>query len=121
MERHGVGTGVRTGKDPSHYGKYQVELEAEIPGNIEPIKEFLESSGYVLVDFDQWGLTYRSSEDPDLSADVDELDDYADNIRLVLRKGSLSKHDIGGARGYLDQIYRRIVYEVGTQIAHAVS
>ena len=53
----GEKTYIRTGQDPSHYGKYEVELEVEIPGYIESIKGALESAGYVLGDFDQWGLT----------------------------------------------------------------
>lgn len=62
-------------QDPSHYGSYQIELEAKIPGRIQPTREALESYGFLLVDFDQWGLTYLSSKDPHLIADVDELDD----------------------------------------------
>ncbi len=94
-----------------------MELEAEIPGNIELPKVALESLGYGLADFDQWGLTYLSLEDPDLSADVDELNDYGDNTRLTLRKGRLSKYDIDEARESLEQIYCRIVDEIGMPIA----
>ncbi len=117
MERYGDGVRIRTSQDPSHHGKYQVELEAEIPGNIEPHKAVLESLGYGLADFDQWGLTYLSQEDPDLSAGVDELNDYGDNTRLTLRKGRLSKYDIDEAREALEQIYCRIVDEIGMPIA----
>ena len=117
MERYGDGVHIRTSQDPSHHGKYQVELEAEIPGNIELPKGALESLGYGLADFDQWGLTYLSQKDPDLSADVDELDDYGDNTRLTLRKGRLSKYDIDEARESLEQIYCRIVDEIGIPIA----
>jgi len=116
MERYGDGVHIRTSQDPSHHDKYQVELEAEIPGNIELPKAALESLGYGLADFDQWGLTYLSSVDPDLMADVDELDDYGDNTRLILRKGRLSKHDIDDARERLEQIYCRIVDEIGVPI-----
>ncbi len=116
MERYGDGVHIRTSQDPSHHGKYQVELEAEIPGNIELPKAALESLGYGLADFDQWGLTYLSLEDPDLSADVDELNDYGDNTRLTLRKGRLSKYDIDEARESLEQIYFRIVDEIGMPI-----
>ncbi len=117
MERYGDGVRIRTSQDPSHHDKYQVELEAEIPGNIEPPKAALESLGYGLADFDQWALTYLSLEDPDLSAGVDELNDYGDNTRLTLRKGRLSKYDIDEARESLEQIYCRIVDEIGMPIA----
>jgi hypothetical protein len=120
MERYGDGVHIRTSQDPSHHGKYQVELEAEIPGNIELPKAALESLGYGLADFDQWGLTYLSSVDPDLMADVDELDDYGDNIRLILRKCRLSKYDIDDARECLEQIYCRMVDEIGMPIAPAL-
>ncbi len=116
MERYGDGIHIRTSQDPSHHDKYQVELEAEIPGNIEPHKAVLESLGYGLADFDQWGLTYLSLEDPDLSADVDELNDYGDNTRLTLRKGRLSKYDVDEARETLEQMYCRIVDEIGMPI-----
>ena len=116
MERYGDGVHIRTSQDSSHHGKYQVELEAEIPGNIELPKVALESLGYGLADFDQWGLTYLSLEDPDLSADVDELNDYWDNTRLTLRKGRLSKYDIDEAKESLEQIYCRIVDEIGMPI-----
>ena len=117
MERYGDDVHIRTSQDPSHHGKYQVELEAKIPGNIELPKTALESLGYGLADFDQWGLTYLAQEDPDLTADVDELDDYGDNTRLILRKGRLSKYDIDDARECLEQIYCRIVDEIGMPIA----
>jgi len=61
---------------------------------------------YVPVDFDQWGLTYISRKDPDLSVDVDELDDYGENTRVVLRKGRLSERDIDEARCCLELLYR---------------
>ena len=116
MERYGDGVHIRTSQDPSHHDKYQVELEAEIPGNIELPKAALESLGYGLADFDQWGLTYLSSRDPDLIADVDELDDYGDNTRLILRKGRLSKHDIDDAREYLVLVYREITNDISIPI-----
>ncbi|MFB0554217.1 MAG: hypothetical protein ACETWQ_12995 [Phycisphaerae bacterium] len=109
MEHYGDGICIRTGPDPSRYGKYQVELEAEIASSIEPIKEALESLQYVPVDFDQWGLTYISRKDPDLSVDVDELDDYGENTRVVLRKGRLSESNIDEARCYLELLYRRLI------------
>ena len=62
-------------------------------------------------------LTYLSQEDPDLSADVDELNDYGVNTRLTLRKGRLSKYDIDEVRESLEQIYCRIVDEIGMPIA----
>ena len=71
MECYGSGASIRTRQDPSHYGSYQIELEAEIPGHVQPTIEALESYGFLLVDFDQWGLTFLSSKDPDLIADVD--------------------------------------------------
>ena len=117
MECYGGDARIRTNQDPSHYGSYQIELEAEIPGHIQPTKEALESYGFLLVDFDQWGLTCLSSVDPDLIADVDELDDYGDSTRLILRKGRLSKYDINNAMENLEQIYCRIVDEIGIPIA----
>jgi hypothetical protein len=108
MEPCQDGADLRTSQDPSHYGKYQVELVTVIPGTVEPFKQALESSEYALIDFDQWGLTYVSRKDPDLSVDVSELDDYGENTRVVLRKGRLSECDIDEARCYLEMLYRRL-------------
>jgi len=116
MKQYGDAVNIRANQDPSHYGSYQIELKAEIPGSMQPTKEALESYGFLLVDFDQWGLTYLSSVDPDLIADVDELDDYGDSTRLILRKGRLLKYDINNAMENLEQIYCRIVDEIGMPI-----
>ncbi len=112
MEQYGENSYTRICHDHSHYGKYEAELEAEIPGYLDPIKAALDSSGYILVDFDQWGLTYFSGDDPDLSVSVDELNDYGDKSRIILRKGRLSQDDIDEAKDYLQQIYHEITNEV---------
>lgn len=117
MEQYGENIYIRTGQDPSCYGKYEVELEAEIPGYLEQVRAALESSGYILVDFDQWGLTYFSGDDLDLSIDADELDDYGYKSRIILRKGKLSEDNIDNAREYLRQIYYRITDEIGMPVA----
>ena len=116
MKPYGEAVNIRTSQDSSHYGSYQIELEVEIPGSMQPTKEALESYGFLLIDFDQWGVTYISSKDPDLMGDVDELDDYGDSTRLILRKGRVSKYDIDDARERLEQIYYRIVDEIGVPI-----
>ena len=112
MEQYGENIYTRIGHDRSHDGKYEAELEVEVPGYLDPIKTSLENSGYILVDFDQWGLTYFSGDDPDLSVNVDELDDYGDKSQIILRKGRLSQDDIDEAKDYLQQIYRKITGEV---------
>ena len=116
MERYGSAVRTTNIPDPAHYGKYQVELEAEIVGPIEPVEAALESAGYVMVDFDPWGMTYLSKNDPDLRVDVDELDDYGDNIRLFLRKSRLSEQDAHEAEEYLQRIYCELTNE--TAFAH---
>lgn len=117
---YGENVYIRTGQDPSRYGKYEVELEAEIRGYIDSIRADLESSGYYWVDCDQWGFTYFSGDDPDLSIDADELDDYGDKSRLILRKGKLSEYDIDSAIEYLRQIYRKLTDEIGAQAVELV-
>jgi hypothetical protein len=115
MEQYGENIYTRIGHDRSHYGKYMAELEAEVPGYLDPIKTSLEDSGYISVDFDQWGLTYFSCDDPDLSVNVDELDNYGDKSRLILRKGKLSKDEIDITKGYLRKIYRQITSRIDAQ------
>jgi len=116
MKQYGDTINIKASQDPSHYGSYQIELKAEIPGSMQPTKEALESYGFSLVDFDQWGLTYLSKVYPDLTADVDELDDYGDSTRLILRKGRLLEYDFDEAWKYLELIYCRIVDEIGMPI-----
>lgn len=102
---------IRIGLDPSHYGAYEVELAAEIPGNIDPIRTALESSGYTLVDCDQWGLTYFDDHEPYLRIDVDELDDLGHTSRVIIRKGRLTARDIHLAADQLKQVYRHVAVE----------
>lgn len=108
MEEYEKDPCIRIGQDPSHYGAYEVELKAEIPGNIDPIRATLESSGYTLVDCDQWGLTYFDRSEPYLRIDVDELDDHGSESRVILRKWKLSENNIDQAKGYLRRIYLEI-------------
>ncbi len=119
MEQYGENIYTKIGQDRSRYGKYEVELEAEVPGYLDPIKSALNSSGYILVDFDQWGLTYFSGDDPDLSVNVDELDDYGDKSRIILHKGKLSEHDIDKARNYLQRIYYEILGKIDVESVEA--
>jgi hypothetical protein len=112
MKQYGENIYTRIGHDRSHYGKYEVELEAGIPGYIDPIKAALDSSGYILADFDQWGITYFSSDDSDLSVNVDELDDYGAKFRIILRKGTLLEYDINEAKRYLQRIYYEILSKI---------
>jgi len=119
MEQYGENIYTRIGHDRSHDDKYEAELEVEVPGYLDPIKTSLENSGYILVDFDQWGLTYFSGDDPDLSVNVDELDDYGDKSRIILRKGKLLEHDIDKARNYLQRIYYEILGEIDVEPVEA--
>jgi hypothetical protein len=115
MEEYGENVYVRAGQDRSHYGKYEVELEAGVLGYIDAIKVSLESYGGLLVDFDQWGLRYFSSDDPDLTIEANELDDYGDKSILILRKEKLSKDEIDIAKDYLRQIYHEITDGINAQ------
>jgi hypothetical protein len=116
---YGENVHIRMGRDPSRYGKYEVELEGEVAGYLDRVRAALESSGYILVDLDQWGLSYSSGDDPDLSVDADELDDYGYKFRIILRKGKLSEDDIDNAREHLRQIYREITDKSNAQMASA--
>jgi len=116
MEQYGDNVYTRLRHDRSHYGKYEVEIEAEVQDYLDPIKTYLGDSGYILVDFDQWGLTYFSRDDPELSINIDELDDYGNKSRITLRKARLSQDDIEETIDYLQQIYRKITGEVDASL-----
>ena len=111
---------IRTSQDSSHFGKYEMELGAEITGSIDLLKAALESSGYVLVDFDQWGYAYLSGDDPDLTAEVNDLNDYVGKCRLTFRRGRLLEDEIGDAREYVRQIYNVITNRMAVEVIESV-
>lgn len=84
------------------------------------MKDALESAGYIMVDFDQWGITCLSEQDPDLEVDLDELSDYGDQSRLVLRRGRLSENEIDDAKEYLNRIYRGIRDQIVADVAYGL-
>ena len=121
MDEYGENLYIRADQDPSYYRRYEVELGVQLPGYLDHIWEALESSGYILTDFDQWGLRYLSGDDPDLQIDIDELDDYGGMCRLVLRKGKLSEGDIDDAKVYLQHIYSQIAEQIDTPVLYELT
>ena len=112
MEQYDNNFYIRTCQDPARRGNYQVELEGKVTSNVEPIGAALESSGYRLADFDQWGLTYLSREYPDLWIDLDELDEYCCKTRLVLHKDRLFESKVDIAKECLERIYHQIINKI---------
>jgi hypothetical protein len=119
MNRYEDNPSVSIRPDPSHYGSYRVELKAEIPGRLETAEKALRSCGFLACDFDQWGMSFLSRKEPDLTAEVDEVSDYGDSSQLALYKSKLSRNDIGGASEFLQQIYRQIIDKIDIRIEHS--
>ena len=83
---------LRISRDPAHLGQYQIEIETELATDVELIEAALRSARYGVVDFDPWGRTYLSVDDPYLEVDVDALSDYGDRSRLRMRRSKISEH-----------------------------
>lgn len=102
---------IETRKDSSHYGYFEVELAAGLSAYMDTVKAGLESLGFKLVDFSEWGVTYFSKNDPSITADVDEFDSYSESSQLVLRKGKLLENQVEAAREYLQHIYNKVAID----------
>ena len=88
--------------------RYRVELAAQLYCEPNDIDKALEQLGYEIIDADQWGRTYRHSQDHNRTVELDELEDQAEYIKLVLRNGDLDELDIDRAEDQLGSLYARI-------------
>jgi len=99
---------IGTYSDLWRQGRYRVELTAELPCDPTDVDAPLQQLGYDIADADQWGRTYRHSQDHDRTVELDELEDPGEYIRLVLRNGDLNEVDIGKAEDELGSLYARL-------------
>lgn len=88
--------------------RYRVELAAQLYCEPNDIDKALEQLGYEIIDADQWGRTYRHSQDHNRTVELDELEDPGEYIRLVLRNGDLDEVDIDRAEDELGSLYARL-------------
>lgn len=88
--------------------RYRVELAAQLYCEPNDIDKALEQLGYEIIDADQWGRTYRHSQDHNRTVELDELEDQAEYIKLVLRNGDLDEMDIDRAEDELGSLYTRL-------------
>lgn len=89
-------------------GRYRVELAAQLPYETADMDSILEQLGYEIVDADQWGRSYRHSQDHNKTIELDELDDPTAFPKLLLRYGDLDEAGVGQAEDQLDSLYNRI-------------
>jgi len=71
--------------------RYRIELTVE-PYNSRDAGDVLQQLGYDVADADQWGISYCHNENPDWTAEIDELPDGSQ--RVVLCWGNLNKSDM---------------------------
>ena len=88
--------------------RYRVELAAQLYCEPNDIDKALEQLGYEIIDADQWGRTYRHSQDHNRTVELDELEDPGEYIRLILRNGDLDEVDIDKAEDELGSLYARL-------------
>jgi len=99
---------IGTYSDLWRQGRYRVELTAELPCDPDDVDAALQQLGYDIADGDQWGRTYRHSQDHNRTVELDELEDQAEYIKLVLRNGDLDEVDIDWAEDELGSLYARL-------------
>ena len=97
-------------EDPWRRDKYQVELEAEFPGDLEEMSGTLEKEGFYIVDLDQWGKLFFSRHYPSLEADLKEVEEYGSQLRLSLKRGDLQPEAVVDAQKELLTQGKRILY-----------
>lgn len=88
--------------------RYRVELTEELLCDPVDVDAALQQLGYDIADADQWGRTYRHSQDHNRTVELDELEDQAEYIKLVLREGDLDELDIDRAEDQLGSLYARL-------------
>jgi len=99
---------IGTYSDLWRKGRYRVELTAELSYDPVDVDAALQQLGYDIADADQWGRTYRHSQDHNRTVELDELEDQAEYIKLVLRNGDLDELDIDRAEDELGSLYARL-------------
>lgn len=104
---------ISTYPDLWRKGRYRVELSADLPFDPYTVEAALQHLGYHIVDADQWGQSYCHNQDRNRTAELDELEDFASYVRLVLWNGNLNEADINAAEDYLSSLYDRICQVCG--------
>lgn len=99
---------VGTYPDLWRKGRYRVELTAGLRNGHEDVDAALEQLGYEVSDCDQWGRSYRHREDPERTAELDELEHEASYVKLILREGDLDKEAADRGEEELFSMYERI-------------
>jgi len=105
--------GVQIGIYPDLWrkGRYRVDLSVELPFDPDDVDAALQQQGYHMVDTGQWGQSYSHNQDRTRTAELDEIEEQAAYVRLVLRNADLDEAGINVAENYLNSVYGGI-YQV---------
>lgn len=79
-----------------------------MPCDVEIVDAALQQLGYQIMDTDQWGRTYRHSQQPGCTAELDELEHGGEYVKLILRNADLDELYIDQAEDQLGLLYDRI-------------
>ena len=82
-----------------------MEMTAELPYDPDDVDAALRKLGYEVVDLDQWGRSYRRRGDPRHTAELDEPEDAAAYVRLILRRGDLEPPEVPDAEHQVELTY----------------
>lgn len=96
---------VGTYPDLWQKGRYRVELSTELPFYLADVEAALQQLGYEIIDSDQWGQTHRHRQDSNQIAELDELEEPTEYVRLILRNGDLEEEQTEQAEGQLGSLY----------------
>lgn len=101
---------VQVGTYPDFWqkGRYRVELTVELPCDLFGVHNALQQLGYRVTDTDQWGRTYHHNQDHNKTVELDEVEDPAASLKLILRYGDVEEAGLVQAEEQLNSLYNRI-------------
>ncbi len=86
-------------------GRYRADVVGQLRGDPTLLDAELGDIGYVEVDCDQWGASYRHSCRPDWRAELDELPDEPGGLRLALSAEDLTEKEAQAICEELEYLY----------------
>ena len=98
-------------EDLSRVGRYRAALQGQLEADPLLLGDRLEQLGYVQVDADQWGASYRHRTCPNRRIEVDELPDRSGRLCMALTEENLTQEQAVSAGSGLEELYATLAEE----------
>jgi hypothetical protein len=108
-------SGVRLSPDRWRRGRYRAELSAYVEDDLEGMDAAVRGLGYEPIDADQWGRSYRHRDDPARKVELDETEDGAGVVRVVLSHEGIERPEAREAADRLREEYEALAAGVSAQ------